>query len=591
MTKPHHWARMCPKCQRKPVAYPKAVYCYDCRTRYRRPAPPCKRCGSQEDYWSNGLCVWCHKYGRVWATSCKFCLCWGVFRQPRLICSGCHDWRKRNPGESPCRTCGHAGSVNADGECRLCYRRRRALARLEGGDVTDNRRAEAIAGGHQLFIDGMEHKLALALAGPKPRGRNKFPLLHPTAHNSRKAPRPGAITPVIHRQPVLFDLPRVMERNGRPVPIPEPPLLDLAESLEAVAVEYGQHHGWKTSTVRSVRQGLRILLALQDTPGAPIRASETSCLQQYSTLSRPTRPILDILAAAGMLDDDRVPTIVAWFQRETASLPGPIGDELGVWFDVMRNGSTIPPRQLPREDRTTRNNLTYALPAIRRWAERHESLREVSRDDVLEALRGTGSRRNNILCGLRSIFKVLKGRKLVFVNPTARIRTDQPNFRIPTPLDAAELQPILQSPDPAQAALGALMIFHGLRPLQLRSLKLTDVRDGRLCTGRLVILLATQVRERLASYLDHRARRWPTSANPHMFINVITANRTTEVNYAWVNRKLGILAHRIRDDRILDELQATAGDLRRISDLFGLEIASTMRYAATLNHPDLDADT
>jgi len=74
VTKPHHWARMCPKCQRKPVAHPKAVYCYD---------------------------------------------------------------------------------------CRLCYRRRRALARLEGGDVTDDRRAEAIVGGHQLFFDGMEHKLAM----------------------------------------------------------------------------------------------------------------------------------------------------------------------------------------------------------------------------------------------------------------------------------------------------------------------------------------------------------------------------------------------------------------------------------------------
>jgi len=201
----------------------------------------------------------------------------------------------------------------------------------------------------------MEHKLALALPGPKPRGRNKHPLLHPTAHNSRKAPRAGSIAPVTHHQTVLFDLPRVMERDGRPVPIPEPPLLDLAEALEAAAVEYGQRHGWKTGTVRSVRQGLRILLALQDTPGAPIRASETLCLRQYSTLSRPTGPILDVLAAAGMLEDDRVPAIVTWFHRETVSLPWQIADELSVWFEVMRHGNMTPPRQHSAYSRAERS--------------------------------------------------------------------------------------------------------------------------------------------------------------------------------------------------------------------------------------------
>ncbi len=31
----------------------------------------------------------------------------------------------------------------------------------------------------------------------------------------------------------------------------------------------------------------------------------------------------------------------------------------------------------------------------------------------------------------------------------------------------------------------------------------------------LVILLAPQARLRLASYLDHRAQRWPATTNPH----------------------------------------------------------------------------
>jgi hypothetical protein len=42
---------------------------------------------------------------------------------------------------------------------------------------------------------------------------------------------------------------------------------------------------------------------------------------------------------------------------------------------------------------------------------------------------------------------------------------------------------------------------------------------GRLHIGEQTILPADPVRERLAAYLDHRARRWPATANPHRFVN------------------------------------------------------------------------
>lgn len=44
----------------------------------------------------------------------------------------------------------------------------------------------------------------------------------------------------------------------------------------------------------------------------------------------------------------------------------------------------------------------------------------------------------------------------------------------------------------------------------------------------------------------------------------------------------------IREDRILDELHATGGDVRRICDLFGLTITGAARYACVLNHPELN---
>ncbi len=52
-------------------------------------------------------------------------------------------------------------------------------------------------------------------------------------------------------------------------------------------------------------------------------------------------------------------------------------------------------------------------------------------------------------------------------------------------------------------------------------------------------------------------------------------------------RRLGIAARTIRDDRILDEVNATGGDIRRICDLFGIGVDAAVRYVATLDHPGL----
>jgi hypothetical protein len=54
----------------------------------------------------------------------------------------------------------------------------------------------------------------------------------------------------------------------------------------------------------------------------------------------------------------------------------------------------------------------------------------------------------------------------------------------------------------------------GLRSRQLRQLKLTDIRDGRLHLDSRVVLLADTVRTRLAAYLDYRTRSWPS--NPRL---------------------------------------------------------------------------
>ncbi len=135
----------------------------------------------------------------------------------------------------------------------------------------------------------------------------------------------------------------------------------------------------------------------------------------------------------------------------------------------------------------------------------------------------------------------------------------------------------------------ALIAFHGLRTGHLRRLLLTDLRDGRLHVDGRVILLAGPVRERLAAWLDYRNRRWPHTANPHLFVHYRSAARTEPVGHRWVKLAIGpgLTATTIREDRILNEAHASGGDQRRLADLFGLSIDAATRYTATVDHPAL----
>lgn len=197
-----------------------------------------------------------------------------------------------------------------------------------------------------------------------------------------------------------------------------------------------------------------------------------------------------------------------------------MASELHVWFQVLLCGSYTPPRSRPRAEVTIRTQLLWALPTLRAWATAgHQSLREISREDVLAALPASGNPRATRGRALRSIFKVLKARKVTFTNPTMRIKTGEPARRQPLPADLAVLREGLDSQDPARAALTALLAFHGLRSGQLCQLRLGDLHDGRLRLGDRTILLAAPARQRLAAWLDHRNRRWPNTANPHLFIH------------------------------------------------------------------------
>jgi hypothetical protein len=567
--------RMCEQCRLRPPAMREIPYCFGCWPGGPVTPPPCRKCGSARDYYTSGLCARCHPHAPgqrspawkdggqgVIVDSCPDCCGWGVTRTYGWVCPGCKAWREKYPA-GECAGCGRRLAVDKTGACRLCRKQRSIIARRDGIRVDHVSLAEAATGGQQLFfaIGGMFHQEG---HGKQPYARKTLP------------PDMSLLRPVAHRQLVLLDWPRDL-RAGMRAGFPPVPDLALEAALHEFTREHAARLGWARGKAERVQRGIRIMLAIQDTPGAAIRRSDVALL---SAIKHSAAVVADVLAQAGMLAEDREPAIVRWFTAAVRDLPEQMRHELGTWFDIMRHGSATAPRRLPRADSTTDTQLRYALPVLKDWARTHDSLREISREDVLAALPPAGPQRVLMLTGLRSIFKVLKGRKLVFTNPTGWIRQPSPDKPVPAPVDLAGLRRALDSPNPATALLTALLAFHAVRIYQACRIRLTDIRDGRLHIGDQVIPLAAPVRQRVTAWLDYRGRTWPESANPYLLLHPRNAGTLRPVTPWWIRHQLPIAGQHIRQDRILAEADATGGDVRALCDLFGISIASAYRYSA-----------
>ncbi|MGB8382472.1 MAG: hypothetical protein WCG47_14725 [Dermatophilaceae bacterium] len=177
-----------------------------------------------------------------------------------------------------------------------------------------------------------------------------------------------------------------------------------------------------------------------------------------------------------------------------------------LWLQIMLDGARSAPRQVPREPQTVRLQLMGIAPIVTAWAQAgYQSFAEVTPADITTAVQSqTGARRQFAETGLKSLFKILKGRKLVFTNPTRGMKTTAVGANRPLALDSAVIRGELNSPNPIIALAVALVAFHALTGKQIRQLRLTDIVDGRLILDDRDIPLAAPVRTRLAAWLDHR---------------------------------------------------------------------------------------
>ena len=99
------------------------------------------------------------------------------------------------------------------------------------------------------------------------------------------------------------------------------------------------------------------------------------------------------------------------------------------------------------------------------------------------------------------------------------------------------------------------------------------------------------MRVRLTAYLDDRARRFPQTLNPYLLVNRRSRPAHDTGRRAISLAPIDLQPRPLREDRILHEIHATGGDVRRICALFGLSINAAMRYTAVLEHPHLAADS
>jgi hypothetical protein len=546
----------CHRCQVNRVAWvkPRVDYCYQCLPGGPFIAPTCRACGS-ENYFSEGLCPRCHPGGPLYLGSCRGCLAWGVYRAHSWLCWVCRWWQTHYP-LGVCLYCGRETRVGDRGACRLCLEQARSVQ--EPGRALDL--ADANRQGQQLFFANM------AIAA------RKTPRLTPDHRDEADGFEP--------RQEALFDIdpdPAVVRKRALAKGH------QLRSYCDAIVREHAMKYGWSKRQRNDVTRSLRLLQVLQQTPDGKIRATDVTELPIHGGNITST---IDVLAEAGLLIDDRPSHVARFFAGKTANLPEPMTQQLEVWLEVMLNGSTQQPRRRSRDPQTARLHIMGIAPIIEAWAAAgHQSFAEITAEQVRAALPASGSRRNWAEYGLKSLFTVLKGKKLIFANPTRGLRATRVNVSVPLPLDAGIVREELNSSKPGVALSVALVAFHALTDNQLRELKLTDVVDGRLTLDGRTIPLADPVRVRLAAWLDHRARTWPNTLNEHLLINQRTAPRLLPIGRGYWQRT-NLRPQALREDRILQEIHATGGDVRRICDLFGLSVEASMRYAATLGHPD-----
>ncbi len=499
--------------------------------------------------------------------SCDHCLAWGVLTE--RLCKACRSFASTHV-TGQCVTCGRDLPVDA-GVCRPC-RKQASLIAGPGYKAALDLSVAAVTG-HQLWF----HLGRLARA-------DSVPVTAPSAALPPRQVRLGTRWV----QLLLCDVPRDLSRASAQLPPLDP---DLAGRAHAEAGRLAGLRGWSPRTLSLTQRGLRILLAVHG-PGEPVRAST---IRQLTARTMPFPHIADVLAAVGVLDDDRPDTLAAWLDEQLAGLPAQIRAELDAWLELRRHGG---PRRRPRSRRTIVRDVRAIRGFLADAGRRYSTLRQVTRDDITTWLASRpGHTRAQDASTLRSLFGILKAERLIFANPVRGVRVSRRNPSVPAPLPARLVTEAAAAArnDPALWVAVTLAGVHALLPGQIRHLRLdqVDLPGRRLDPGGLDRPLDEVTATAITSYLGFRNQRWPSTANPYLLITRKTAHTGEPASRFWMSRRfrrLPVTAAQLRDDRIVEEALAGRADPLHLAAVFGFGPRTGLRYAQAARHAAEPAD-
>ncbi|MGP8001940.1 MAG: hypothetical protein ACLPKI_32165 [Streptosporangiaceae bacterium] len=492
------------------------------------------------------------------ASSCPDCLSWGSSYGSQSYCRACYDFTRRyHRGE--CAGCRRIIAVKK-GHCRLCW--------LQAGIAASGRRRITPAdfrpgADQQLSFAGMNR---IGHAGPRPA---------PAPAAPPRPPAPGRGTQLqlgIAGESRHFDKAHwaASRIDGEALALTRRIASGLAET-----------RGWNARIVTETGRALAVVLA-DHIPGDMIAWSGLSPALHSRDLSvTRTAEILDL---AGLLDHDRVSSFARLTRARLALLPPPMAADVGDWLCTRSDGG---PRSRPRNEHTVRMNLNRVHPLLLKWAGDYIHLREVTTTDIITATGLlSGSRRRQTLTALRSLFGHCKKTGRIFRDPASGVHDGQRPLILIQPLQPAQIdQATAAAVTPAARLAVALAAVHAARPKTTRELHLGDVDLGNrrlVITGR-ARPLDDLTRRLLLAWLQHRRRRWPSTANPHLIINQQTAMTTRAVSENWLTescRGLTATLERLRVDRQLEEALTHGADPLHLAAVFGIDDTTAIRYAA-----------
>lgn len=500
------------------------------------------------------------------ASSCPTCLAWGVLYGG--YCRACYDFRRRHPSAA-CAVCRRDAPLK-NGYCRPCW--------LQAALQAENPPAVTAADLSTVTCHQLSFAGTTTMRGPRSRPRQR---LQPAAQALSVAAEPPCPQPAL-RPADGGQLQLHLPGPGRGfdwaqhAELTNPALLRVRPIADAM----GQARGWNPQLVAELDRALVIVLS-GHADGERLRRSELGgVLHRYGvSVDR----VADVLAQAGLLDDDHVPAFEYWLEGKLAVLAPGIAVAVRGWIRTLQHGS---PRSHPRKPGTLRRYLRCTHSVLLTWSDRYDHLREVTTADitaVADTLRGNPRRQT--LGALRSLMRHCKKTGTIFADPATRIRLGRREEPIILPLTADQIDHVTQAATtpPARLAL-VLAAVHAARPEAIRTLGLEDVDLGnrRLTIATVTRPLDELTHRVLSDWLTYRRGRWPNTANPHLIINKQTASTTRPISENALTapfRGGAATLEALRIDRQLDEALTQGPDPLHLAVVFGITDTTAIRYS------------